>query len=416
MKFGLRGIRQLMNGLDHPHRKFQTIHVAGTNGKGSTACMLAAMFTAAGYKTGLYTSPHLLDFRERIRINGKQISEANVTRLVRRLMGDAKKLRSTFFEVTTALAFQYFAEKKIDIAVVETGLGGRLDATNVITPLVSAITGIGLEHTEILGKTIEKITLEKAGIIKRNVPCVSGVDMPNARRILLDVCKNRGSTLVDSGAMKWKLRSSTLDGMVVDLRLRDCSIENLKIDLAGSFQVKNAVIAILAAQIAAKRMKTTLSEKNIRNGLSRVRRLTGFQGRLDVVKKHPLVIADVAHNPQAIQSLVGSLADAGFKKVDLVFGVLKDKDYASMIDALRTIVRKCYVVTPKTERARTGIELAEEFRFRFVHVSGVDSVSRGVQRAIESSDSTPIVITGSNFVVAEALAFLRGKKYLTINQ
>ncbi|MEK7669976.1 MAG: Mur ligase family protein, partial [Bacteroidota bacterium] len=238
MKFGLRGIRQLMKGLDHPHRKFQAIHVAGTNGKGSTACMLAAMFTAAGYKTGLYTSPHLLDFRERIRINGKQISEANVTRLVRRLKGDARRFRSTFFEVTTALAFQYFAEKKIDIAIVETGLGGRLDATNVVTPLVSAITGIGLEHTEILGKTIEKITLEKAGIIKRNVPCVSGVDMPNARRILLDVCKNRGSTLMDFGEMKWKLRSSTLDGMVVDLRLRDCSIENLKIDLAGSFQVK----------------------------------------------------------------------------------------------------------------------------------------------------------------------------------
>ncbi|RPI01254.1 MAG: bifunctional folylpolyglutamate synthase/dihydrofolate synthase, partial [Ignavibacteriae bacterium] len=184
MKFGLHGIRSLSAFLDHPEKSFPSIHIAGTNGKGSTASMIASIFTAAGYNTGLYTSPHLVRFNERIRINGKAISSRAVARLTHELQARVVKERGTFFETVTALAFQYFAESHVDIAIVETGLGGRLDATNILQPMVSVITTLGLEHTQILGDRLEKIAFEKGGIIKKKIPCITGVQSPRAVRVL----------------------------------------------------------------------------------------------------------------------------------------------------------------------------------------------------------------------------------------
>ena len=201
MKFGLQGIRTLLTSLDHPEKQFSSIHIAGTNGKGSTASMIAAIFTAAGYKTGLYTSPHLVSFNERIRINGKAISSQAVARLATAIHPEVKRNNCTFFEAVTAMAFKYFAESKVDIAVVETGLGGRLDATNILQPLVSVITTIGLEHTQILGASLEKIAFEKGGIIKKGVPCVTGVKSQKAVRVLSNICAKK-EIAIDSSSSK----------------------------------------------------------------------------------------------------------------------------------------------------------------------------------------------------------------------
>ena len=226
MKFGLDGIRILLASFDHPEKQFPSIHIAGSNGKGSTASMIAAIFTAAGYKTGLYTSPHIVSFNERIRVNGKAISSQAVTKLLIAIRPEVEKNNCTFFEAVTAIAFKYFAESKVDIAIVETGLGGRLDATNTLKPLVSVITTIGLEHTQILGTSLEEIAFEKGGIIKKEIPCVIGVKSPRAIRVLSHICAIHNSRMVRVHTDKIHIRQSSLYGLSADFYLTGKIIKN----------------------------------------------------------------------------------------------------------------------------------------------------------------------------------------------
>jgi dihydrofolate synthase / folylpolyglutamate synthase len=416
MKFGLHGIRTLLTSLDHPEKHFPSIHIAGTNGKGSTASMIAAMFAASGYKTGLYTSPHLVSFHERIRINGRPISSRSVARLATAIRSQVEKNHCTFFEAVTAIAFKYFAESQVDIAVVETGLGGRLDATNVLQPLVSVITTIGYEHTQILGVHLEEIASEKGGIIKKGVPCVSGVKSPKAVRVLRSVCAQKKSRFVRVDPNKILIHQSSLNGLTADFSMAKAAIKNVRVSLAGNHQAMNAFLALHAATIAARRSNFIINERAVREGLAHIQRFSGIQARLSIVRRTPLVLADVAHNPEAARVLCASLKSMRLGMIHIVFGLMQDKDSQAIISALCQIAKSIFVVEAQTERSRSAAELAEEVRRAGVPVKEFHTVADGVSQALKRCDGLPILITGSHFVVGETIAFLKREKYLTINQ
>ena len=417
MKFGLRGIRKLLRSLGNPGREFVCIHIAGTNGKGSVAAMLAAILSAAGYRAGLYTSPHLIEFTERIRVNGTPISRKRVTELTRRLRPIINRNKNTFFEAATAMAFKHFALKQVDVAVIETGLGGRLDATNVVKPLLSAITTIGIEHAELLGNTIRSIAFEKAGIIKRNVPCVTGVESGAALAVIHQACNDRRSLLRTTREVEVSAQKMTFSGSSVSVRCGGIALDNVRLSLPGKFQLKNLSVAILAVDQLNRDGKLKVSERAIRYGLENVQKLTGLQARLSLVRSSPQVICDVAHNPDAARSLVKTLQSLGVKKIDLVFGAMRDKDYRSMLRALRPIARRLVLVKAQTDRSTSLDELQRAATRIGLRAESFERVSDGVMSALKNSKRKKrVLITGSNFVVGEALAFLQGKKYLTINQ
>jgi dihydrofolate synthase/folylpolyglutamate synthase len=417
MKFGLGGITRLLETLENPHRKFATIHIAGTNGKGSVASMLAAFFTAAGYRTGLYTSPDLVSFTERIRIDGKRISQHEVARYVDALRPSLLKQQPTFFEATTAIAFAHFAEKKVEIAVIEAGLGGRLDSTNVVRPLVSVITNIGLEHTEVLGDTIERIAGEKAGIIKNRVPCVTGVSQRRALAVIRATCEKRNARLILASRFSASIREMSLNRTIVDLTVRGIPYERLQLSLPGSYQLKNAALAIAAIQEVKRSTRFHIAEWFIRLGLSRVQELTGLDGRLSLVRRNPRVILDVAHNADGARMLAASLQDLGLRDLILVFGAMKDKNCGAMARALEPFAGEVITVAARTERSRSAGEVAGAFAMPPGRVTAALSVQEGVRLALQRShQKTPILITGSHFIVGEAKEFLAEKKNLTISE
>jgi dihydrofolate synthase / folylpolyglutamate synthase len=417
MKFGLQGIQRLLQSLGNPEQKFPTIHIAGTNGKGSTASMIAAMFTAAGYKTGLYTSPHLIQFNERIRINGKPIASRDLSRLTTLIHPEVVYGNNTFFEAATAICFQYFSEQHVDIAIIETGLGGRLDATNVLTPLVSVITTIGLEHTHILGSTIQKIAKEKAGIVKSKTPCVTAVSDTSARKVIAGVCEKRLAPFRYVQSKQIRIRHSSLLGFTADFYLSSHSLYNTKVSLPGTHQAMNALVSLSAIEEINQRKQFHIPERAVRKALGDVQRYSGLQARLSIVQKKPvLIVADVAHNPDAIKTLCEVLQNIHHKKFRIVFGLMQDKNLSPMIPAISSLAETLAVVQARTERSRLTDEIAQAFQESHIPVKQYSSVARGVRALLHEDSSLPILITGSHFVVGEALAILHGKKYLTINQ
>ena len=411
MKFGLEGITRLLRWLSDPHKTYSTIHVAGTNGKGSVASMLAAIFTAAGYKTGLYTSPHLVSFEERIRIDGKPISKKAVASIVTRLRPLISKHRPTFFEATTALAFKHFAEKEVDIAIVETGLGGRLDSTNVLRPLVSIITTISLEHTEILGNSIEDIAREKAGIVKKDTVCIAGVRDIKGLKVLRKVCKEQNAPLSAATNFRIKERKSSLEGSLLDIDVGGVLFERLSVSLPGHFQFGNLAVVLQTVNHVRKMGKYALSDDAVREGLAHVQELSGLTGRLTTVLKKPLVIVDVAHNAEAMAQLVDTLRRLGLKRVTVVFGVMKDKDYLAMVRSLASITEQAIAVSARSERSRSASDVAAAFATEGCRVRAALSVQEGVHHALETVPKKGrILVTGSHFVVGEALPALARKK------
>lgn len=409
MKLGLLGTRKLLRVVGNPHHSFPAIHVAGTNGKGSTASMLAAVFTAAGYKTGLYTSPHLVSFTERIRIDGKPISEESLARYTEILQEQILKQQATFFETTTAIAFAYFVEQQVDIAIIETGLGGRFDSTNVIKPLASVITNIGFEHTDILGKTIEGIAYAKGGIVKHNTPCFTTIDNPVALDVIKKICKRKNAPLTVATLTQVQVKKSSLSSNFVNVKLGKKSFNNLEVSLAGSFQQANIALALSVMCAIDRSRKYRLSEKAIRKGLADIQKYSGLQARLSVLQKNPLIIADVAHNAGAVESLINALHQLHINQVDMVFGVMMDKDYRTMIRELRLIARKVIVVAPRTERAKPVDDLVLAFMQAGTKAYPAESVEQGVKLILQNKNNgVPILITGSHYVVGEALEYLNG--------
>ncbi|MBL7961023.1 bifunctional folylpolyglutamate synthase/dihydrofolate synthase [bacterium] len=403
MKLGLDNTRSLLEYLENPQHSFPVIHVAGTNGKGSTCAMLDAIFHAAGYKTGLYTSPHLFHFSERIRINGACISEADIVRLTNKMRTKIDELKCTFFEATTAMAFDYFKENGIEIGIIETGLGGRLDATNVVDPLLSLITNIDLEHTEHLGKTMESIAVEKAGIIKPYRPCLVGFVDDNVKRVFDDKARSVNSTAFYLGNITtFSNVQLEIDRSQIDLNVNihdgNYFFENLNVNLTGKHQLTNAAMAVSSAVI---QKQFPVSEDAIRLGLENVI----WPARLEVIRKDPWIIADAAHNPAGMMVLaeaVESVCKPHFNKLFLIIGMLADKDYAEAVRIIAPHFTDIYTVTPRNEGALKAEDFAESIRQFYTQVPASESFENAfldIQSKMNSNDL--LVITGSHFLLSE---------------
>jgi dihydrofolate synthase/folylpolyglutamate synthase len=392
---------------NHPHRQYRTIHVAGTNGKGSVSNMLASILKESGLKTGLYTSPHLKDFRERIRVNGEMISKDFVVAFVRDFKNNRNKiqLEPSFFELTVMMAFEYFAKEKVDVAVIEVGLGGRLDSTNIITPELSIVTNISYDHTAILGDTLGKIALEKAGIIKKNIPVVIGETHPETEVIFRGVAGNMKAPAIFADQLYNARASETKEKgeQVFTLyRGKQIAFKDLKLELLGTYQRKN-ICTLLASVEELKKKGFKITESQIRKGLSNIRLNTGLAGRWQVIGEKPLVICDIAHNPAGIREVVDQIEQTDYKKLHIVLGTVNDKDVDGILFLLPKEAEYYFTraAIPRALDEKILQQKAEKFNLKGNKYS---SVGVAYKSALENSEPEDLImIFGSTFVVAEVL-------------
>jgi dihydrofolate synthase/folylpolyglutamate synthase len=366
--------------LKHPERNFKTIHVAGTNGKGSTSSMIASIFMEAGYKVGLYTSPHLKDFRERITINGKMISKDYVHKFVLNHQSFFENTQLSFFEMTVGLAFEYFSDKKVDIAIIEVGMGGRLDSTNIITPLLSVITNIGKDHTQFLGDTLAKIALEKAGIIKPKIPVVIGEYALETKNVFLEVAKQNQSEIHFA---------------------QDETHPDYPCGLLGDYQLKNKKTVI--ETFRNLKSDFIISEENIKAGILNVVKNTNLQGRWQIIQDNPKAICDTAHNAHGLEIVMNQLRKENFKQLHIVLGVVNDKD----LDSILPIFPKnaiYYFCKPKVQRGLDAKILKETAAVYHLYGDTYHSISIAYKNAKMNSEANDLIyIGGSTFVVAEII-------------
>jgi dihydrofolate synthase/folylpolyglutamate synthase len=446
IKLGLENTKRLMELLGEPQKSFRPVHIAGTNGKGSTSAIIASILKESGLKTGLYTSPHLVSFTERIRINNKEITEHEVVELTNEIRNKIQnsEMNPTFFEFITAMAFYYFALNNVDWCVVETGMGGRLDATNILLPEVCVITNIGLDHTEFLGENISDIATEKAGIIKQGVPLVTAADNPEALKILGEAAKNRGSQMHAYGR-DFKSTLKSIDdkhivfdysGLPAPARAGQAGssfsgdnicrqYNNLELPLSGKYQLYNASLAIRACEILMSE-NMCISDETVRSGLSNLI----FEGRLERISQNPLIIIDSAHNPEAARALSDTVREifpepwspsappeAGKpKKIILIAGIMKDKDIKGILKPLIRISDVVILTKPKGERAAQPDTLEEAIKnmgmtdnadYTALSILKTNTVSEAIELAkkIRHKDNI-ILITGSFYTTGEAKEIL----------
>ncbi len=378
-KPGLENIKKLCNFFGNPQDKLKTIHIGGTNGKGSTSNMLASVLQESGYKTGLYNSPHLIDFTERIKVNGKNCDKEFVLSFIQKLKNLPEEINPSFFEFTTIMAFEYFYQEKVDFAVIEVGLGGRLDSTNIIKPLVSAITNVQLDHQDILGDTVEKIAKEKAGIIKQNTPIISGDENNSVRNIIKEKAEENHAKFIDATEFSTHLNS----------------------DLKGNYQHKNIKV-VLALIEELRKSGVKISDENIKNGLNNVRKNTGFIGRWFEFSKRPLTICDTAHNQAGLEEVFNQLKEFPQHK-HIVLGFVNDKK----IDAVLNILPEnanYYFVKPSVNRGRNPETYEELLKNSNINYKTFQTVQEGYLSAKQNVKNGEIIfIGGSNFVVGEFL-------------
>jgi len=417
--------------LGNPQNKFKSIHVAGTNGKGSTSHMLAAILQTAGYKTGLYTSPHLKDFRERIRINGEMISEQEVIDFVEAHKQGFEDIKPSFFEMTVALAFDFFAREKVDIAVIEVGLGGRLDSTNIITPLLSVITNIGWDHMDILGNTLPLIAAEKAGIIKKDIPVVIGEFQSETAQAFIDKASQQNAPITFASE-EWEVLRSEIRGQRLEVggksevgsqneeQCLELQISRTKgslnhhtsdfrpltsdliLDLTGTYQLKN-IKTVLSAVDELRSQDFNISDDNLKTALRRVKTLTGLHGRWEVLSRNPLTICDTGHNPDGVAEVLKSIASIPFEKLHFVMGVVNDKDITKILNMLPkdAIYYFCKPDIPRGLDAESLKQKAESFGIKGkAHKSVRDALQAARQNAAKND---LVFVGGSTFVVAEVV-------------
>ncbi|MGV0833191.1 bifunctional folylpolyglutamate synthase/dihydrofolate synthase [Empedobacter brevis] len=381
MKADLTNITALCEYLGNPQKKFKSVHIAGTNGKGSTSHMLASIFQEASYKVGLTTSPHLKDFRERIRVNGVMVDEEFVIDFVEKHEEKIIQQKASFFEIAIAMAFEYFAQQKVDIAIIETGLGGRLDSTNIILPELSVITNIGLDHTQFLGDTLDKIALEKAGIIKPNTAVVIGETTTETKSVFEQISKERNADV---------------------LFAEDKHFQDLPSDLKGSYQIKNKRTVLTAIEQLQKQ-NWNISGENISNGLLNVVKNTSLRGRWDVLGHDPLIVADTAHNPHGLVEVSKQINEQAYNQLHLVLGFVNDKDVLSI---LKFFPKKAtyYFCQPDVPRQYTIDELYKIIPEEMKDKHFFDTVDKALLAAKKNaSENDMIYIGGSTFVVAEVI-------------
>jgi dihydrofolate synthase / folylpolyglutamate synthase len=422
IKPGLERITALLNLLDNPHHKIKFIHIGGTNGKGSTAAMLASILRSAGYSVGLYTSPYLLSFTNRMAVNGADVARSELVNIVNRIRPLVEEIKKnpglgqmTEFEVVTAIAFTYFAQRDVDMVVLEVGLGGRLDATNIVDPLLSIITNVSLEHTDILGDTVEKIAIEKAGIIKENRPLITASDDPAVVRILEERCRQVNAPYyVVNPVLDGKpeseitpsahLREITEEGQFFDYRGVDLSLDNLFVTLRGSYQVINAATALAAIELLG-RAGYQVEREAIYKGLAE----TSWPGRLEVLRRNPLLIMDGAHNPAAVKELASAItAYFKFKRLILVIGMMADKDIKTMLEYLIPIADVIVFTRPVLTRAAdpqtiadiavNTLNMQKEYLVIWEH-------GEALRKALDlAGEDDAVLVTGSLYTVSDARA------------
>ena len=388
--------------LDNPHKKLKFVHIAGTNGKGSTSHMLAAILHSAGYKTGLYTSPHLKDFRERIRIDGLMINKDYVISFVDKIKPMIDKLEPSFFEITVAMALQYFVDQQIEIAIIETGLGGRLDSTNIIMPMISVITNIGMDHMNMLGDTIEKIAVEKAGIIKPGVPVVIGETDAVTSPIFSKMAEDRNAPLFFADQLQyvaeWKYEHHRLLAGVDSRHHTERS--NYLLDLPGFYQTKN-LVTVLETVHQLREQGYEINESAAQLGLSQVKTLTGLHGRWDVKQEHPLIVLDVAHNEDGIKQLVAQIELTDHRDLHIILGMVKDKEIDKVLSLLPKTA-KYYFTRAQIPRALDPELLKQKAISRGLDGNHFPDVNSALDNALQHAQkSDMLLICGSVFVVGE---------------
>jgi len=403
-KKDLHNTIEFCNAIGNPQTTFKSIHVAGTNGKGSTSHMLAAILQEAGYKTGLYTSPHLTDFRERIKVNGEMVNEEFVVEFTERTKSISDEIQPSFFELTVAMAFDFFAREKVDIAIIETGLGGRLDSTNIITPILSVITNIGYDHMNILGNTLEQIAYEKAGIIKPCIPVVIGEHLPETKKIFGD------KALHENAPLHFAQEEYSISNIVASTYTLQCDVTSVKngdtekftLDLNGVYQTKNLRTVICAEAILLEQ-GFNISNAAEKHALANVKKLTGLHGRWEVIADEPAIVLDVAHNEDGIKQILEQLflVRKKYTTLHIITGMVKDKD----IDKVLAILPQeaiYYFTNAHIPRALPAHELEQKASSYGLNGEIFDNVNNALSAARNRAAATDLIIVcGSVFLVGE---------------
>jgi dihydrofolate synthase/folylpolyglutamate synthase len=396
--------------LGHPEKKIKTIHIAGTNGKGSTSHMLASIFQEAGYKTGLYTSPHLYDFRERIKVNGQMCSQDFVIDFTNKIKPCIEKIEPSFFEITVGMAFDYFVQEKVDIAIIETGLGGRLDSTNVIEPELSIITNIGFDHMALLGNTLEAIASEKAGIIKKDTPVVIGALDPATKKVFEDKANLENAAIYfaenfiefKSFQNNWQNALFEFNQPLIHLLDAPLFPKNFTIecDLPAKYQAKNLKAVLVAAQLLST-MGWKLTAGKVMKALSQIKKNNGLMGRWECIQESPRVILDVAHNEHGVNSLLEQLASLQYQQLHIVTGMVKDKDVQSVLQLLPKNALY-YFTQSHIPRALLVNELADHAAVIGLNGHSYEDVNLALKDAIKNANHNDLILViGSVFLVAE---------------
>lgn len=397
----------LCEAIGNPHQKLRCIHVAGTNGKGSVSHIIASCLQAAGYRTGLYVSPHYKDFRERIKINGDYVSEAFVIEFIDKIKPLIERISPSFFEITVAMAFAYFEQEKVDFAVIETGLGGRLDSTNIITPLLSVITNISYDHVNLLGDTLAKIATEKAGIIKEKVPVIIGERSTETASIFIEKAAHENAQIIFAeDIFAIKNYHSSVQGCVFDSydKQDDTSLTNMQADISGPYQIKNIRTALAALKRLEEHIPAVFSAINLNNGLRHIQSNTAFIGRWNIVQQRPLTILDSAHNVAGIQEVLQQLKTTTHQHLHWVYGTVNDKDIHKILALLPMENTTYYFCKPSIPRGLDEKELylsSASYGLVGTHYSSVDEAFKAAKNNAKLEDI--VMVCGSIFVVAEVI-------------
>lgn len=402
IKANLVNTKKICSFLGEPQTKFKSIHIAGTNGKGSCSHMLAAILQANGYKTGLYTSPHLQDFRERIKVNGEMISQEYVTSFTENIKPLIEEISPSFFEITVGMAFAYFAEQEVDIAIIETGLGGRLDSTNVVTPIISVITNIGMDHMNLLGDTLQLIAAEKAGIIKENVRVVIGESSPETDDVFLSVAEANNAPISFADKIRYTENWVHKNGyLVTDLidKTNDVHVR-CELDLPGYYQLKNLVtVAEVVCHLPA--LGFELQPDKMLYAFKHVKKLTGLHGRWELIHQHPTVVLDVAHNEDGMKELVKQIELSDYHELHIVLGMVKDKEIEKIL-LLLPKTATYYFTQASIPRALPAEQLMQRANASGLGGHAYNNVNTALQHAISKANKQDLVLVcGSVFTVGE---------------
>ncbi|RXK58150.1 bifunctional folylpolyglutamate synthase/dihydrofolate synthase [Lacibacter luteus] len=402
IKKDLHNTIALCDALDNPQQHFKTIHIAGTNGKGSVSHMLAAILQTAGYKVGLYTSPHLHDFRERIKINGEMITEEYVIGFTKRIQPQIDLIEPSFFEITVAMAFEYFAKEQVDIAVIETGLGGRLDSTNIITPELSVITNIGWDHMNLLGHTLEKIASEKAGIIKQQIPVVVGETLPETKPVFEAKATAMQAPLHFAYEQFSNLKKETVDHkLLLDINETASNKQlHYTLDLPGIYQTKN-ILTVLSAVRQLQQLNFSITEAHLQTALASTKKINGLHGRWEVLQSNPTLVLDVGHNEDGIKQIVAQLAESSYRQLHIIIGMVKDKEVEKVL-ALLPQDASYYFTKAHIPRALPETDLQQKAAAFNLNGICFENVNAAIANALQNAQKEDLVLVcGSVFLVGE---------------